>query len=216
MRLVVARIGRAHGVKGEVTVEVRTDVPERRFVPGAALHTVPPTRPRAARPATGGGRPAPPATLTVVSVRDHNGTLLLRFAEAEDRGQAEALRDVLLEVDVAAEPAEDDAWYDHELVGLRAEAPDATLLGEVVAVQHAAQDLLVVRRPDGAHRLVPFVAALVPTVDVAAGRLVVDAPPGLLDDTHPGDHALGDHPPSVPQPADPPPADPQPGDRDGG
>jgi 16S rRNA processing protein RimM len=84
---------------------------------------------------------------------------------------------------VPDDPGEDDAWYDHQLVGLRVLDPAGAELGEVVAVEHPpAQDLLVVRRPDGARRFVPFVAALVPAVDVAAGHVVVDAPPGLLDD----------------------------------
>jgi 16S rRNA processing protein RimM len=173
VRLVVARVGRAHGIRGEVTVEVRTDVPEERFVPGALLHV------------PGGDHdPALPATLTLASVRDHNGTLLLRFAEVADRSGAEALRGALLEADVPAEAQEEDAWYDHQLVGLRVVDPAGAALGEVVAVEHPpAQDLLVVRRPSGDRRLVPFVAALVPTVDVAGGVVVVDAPPGLLDDS---------------------------------
>jgi len=169
MRLVVARIGRAHGIRGEVSIEVRTDVPERRFVPGAVLHV--------ADRASG-----VPATLTLTGVRDHNGTLLLRFAEVPDRTAAEALRDVLLEADVPEEPEEADAWYDHQLVGLRAETPDGETIGAVVAVEHPpAQDLLVIRQVDGSDALVPFVRAIVPEIDVPAGRVVIDAPPGLLD-----------------------------------
>ena len=171
MRLVVARIGRAHGIRGEVTVELRTDAPQERFVPGVRLHL---TGDRALRG---------PDTLTLLGARDHNGTLLLTFEEVLDRTAAEGLRGVLLEADVPDESSEPDAWYDHQLVGLRVLDPAGAELGEVVAVEHPpAQDLLVVRRPDGARRLVPFVAALVPTVDVPGGTVVVDAPPGLLDD----------------------------------
>jgi 16S rRNA processing protein RimM len=84
---------------------------------------------------------------------------------------------------VPDDPGEPDAWYDHQLVGLRVLDPAGAAIGEVVAVEHPpAQDLLVVRRPDGARRLVPFVTAMVPSVDVAGGTVVVDAPPGLLDD----------------------------------
>jgi 16S rRNA processing protein RimM len=174
MRLVVARIGRAHGIRGEVTIEVRTDAPDERFVPGAAFYVVAPPGPA--------GRGLPPA-LTLESVRDHNGTLLLGFAGIPDRTAADALRNVVLESDVPGVSDEADAWYDHELVGLRVVDPAGEALGEVVAVEHPpAQDLLVVRRPDGAKRLVPFVTAIVPTVDVAAGVVVVDAPTGLLDD----------------------------------
>jgi 16S rRNA processing protein RimM len=182
VRLVVARVGRAHGIRGEVTVEVRTDVPGERFVPGARLHLAAGDD-HANR--SGHEHPRPPhaGTLTLASVRDHNGTLLVSFAEVTGRDAAEALRGALLEADVPDESDEDDAWYDHQLVGLRAVDPDGGALGEVVGVEHPpAQDLLVVRRPDGEQRLVPFVAALVPTVDISAGVVVVDAPPGLLDD----------------------------------
>ena len=177
MRLVVARIGRAHGIRGEVSVEVRTDAPAERFAPGAVLHVGDGARFQALVAA---GRPT---RLTVSRVRDNNGVLLLGFTEVTDRNAAEVLRDVHLEADVPEESAEPDAWYDHQLVGLRVLDPAGTALGEVVGVDHLpAQDLLVVRRPTGEDRLVPFVRALVPQVDVAAGTVVVDAPGGLLDD----------------------------------
>ena len=173
MRLTVARVGRAHGLRGEVTLQVRTDVPERRFVPDAVLHVV------LTRSSSWPG----PAALTVRSVRDHNGVLLLTFGEVPDRDAAEALCGVLLEADVPEDEQEPDAWFDHQLVGLHAVDPGGAPLGDLVAVQHSgAQDLLVVRRPDGRERLVPFVAAIVPTVDVAGGRVVIDAPGGLLED----------------------------------
>jgi 16S rRNA processing protein RimM len=173
MRLTVARVGRAHGLRGEVTVEVRTDVPERRFVPGAVLHVVPARR-----------DPQPvPDVVTVSAVRDHNGVLLIAFDEIDGRDGADSLRGTLLEADVPDDEQEPDAWYDHQLIGLAAVDPAGQALGAVVAVEHPGpQDLLVVRRPDGRDRLVPFVTAIVPTVDVAAGRVVIDAPGGLLDD----------------------------------
>ena len=171
MRLIVARIGRAHGIRGEVSIELRTDAPGERCCPGAGLHSA------------GQGRTDVPEQLTVRTVRDHNGTLLLTFEQVEDRSTAETLRNVLLEADVAEHTDEDDAWYDHELVGLAAVSPTGETLGTVAAVQHGgAQDLLVVARPDGQRRLVPFVTAIVPTVDVAAGHVVLDAPAGLLED----------------------------------
>ena len=172
MRLIVARAGRCHGLKGEITVEVRTDVPERRFVAGARLHVVPPRDPRPV-----------PGVLTLRSVRDHNGVFLLGFEEIPDRDAAETLRGLLLEVDVPDDEQEPDAWYDHQLIGLAAVDPAGRALGEIVRVEHPGpQDLLVVRRPDGQDRLVPFVAAIVPTVDVAGGRVVIDAPGGLIED----------------------------------
>jgi 16S rRNA processing protein RimM len=196
MRLVVARVGRPHGIRGEVTVEVRTDVPEERFVTGAVLRVTVPGRsasggglgvPASGRRSGGpGAAPGLPTTLTVLGARDHNGILLLTFAGVADRTAAEGLRGALLEVDVSDEPDEPDepdAWYDYQLVGMRAEAPEGTVLGQVAAVEHApAQDLLVIRRPDGVERLVPFVGAIVPTVDVDQGRLVVVDPGGLLTD----------------------------------
>jgi 16S rRNA processing protein RimM len=181
MRMVMARIGRPHGIRGEVTVEVRTDAPDERFVPGTVLKVTVPGRSAARGQAAAG--PKPPAQLTVVGVRDHNGTLLLTFDEVLDRSAAEALRGVLLEADVLDESDEPEAWYDHQLVGLRAQAPDGAVLGEVTDVEHGpAQDLLVVTRPDGVRRLVPFVGAIVPTVDVDGGHLVVVDPGGLITD----------------------------------
>ena len=164
--VVVARVGKPHGVRGEVSVEVRTDDPAGRFVPGARLAT----------------DPASAGPLTVETVRDHNGRLLLTFAEVPDRGAAEDLRGTLLLAEASASD-EPDAWYDHELVGLRCEDPTGAELGRVAGVEHgAAQDLLVLRLPDGRTGRIPFVSALVPVVDVAGGRVVADPPGGLLDE----------------------------------
>lgn len=178
MRLIVARVGRAHGLRGEVSVEVRTDAPGERFVDGAVLHVEDGHRRRALEAA------GAPASLTLTRARDNNGVLLLTFAEVTDRTTAEGLRDVLLEAEVDEASDEPDAWYDHELVGLTCVDPDGAVLGEVVSVQHpGAQDLLVVRTRSGSgDRLVPFVAAIVPEVDVKAGRIVMTPPPGLLED----------------------------------
>jgi 16S rRNA processing protein RimM len=173
MRLVVARVGRAHGIHGEVTIELRTDVPDRRFRPGVELFTVAPAR--SATPV--------PTTLTLRSVRDHNGVLLLSFEGIDDRNAAEDLRGLMFEVEIDEDEQEPDAWYDHQLIGLAAVDPVGEPLGEVVAVEHpGAQDRLIVRRPDGVLRMVPFVTAIVPTVDVRGGRVVIDAPAGLIED----------------------------------
>lgn len=168
MQVTVGRIGRAHGVRGDVTVEVRTDSPEVRFAVGAAL----PTEPAAAGP------------LTVAQARWHSGRLLVRFEGVQDRTAAERLRGVRLLADVAADERPDDPeeYYDHQLTGLVVRLSDGSAVGEVSAVLHVpGQDLLAVRRPDGAELLVPFVAEIVPTVDLAAGEVVVDPPPGLLE-----------------------------------
>lgn len=169
MRVVVGRIGRAQGIRGEVTVEPRTDEPETHFAPGSVLVTDP-------------GVVGP---LTVASSRWQGSRLVVHFAGVSDRNGAEALRGVLLEAerDEAARPADPDEYYDHQLVGLRAVDVTGSALGVVVEVVHLpAQDLLAVRTPDDREVLVPFVTALVPTVDVGAGRLVLDPPGGLFDD----------------------------------
>jgi 16S rRNA processing protein RimM len=170
--VVVGRIGRPHGVRGQVTVEVRTDDPDLRFAPGATLLTEPVDR----------------GPLTVADKRWHSGTLLLTLAGSDgevitDREAADALRNTRLLVPLAELPEleDPDSFYDHQLVGLTAVLPDGSPLGEVTAVRHEGTELLVVRRPEGGELLVPFVSAIVPTVDLAGGRLVVDPPEGLLE-----------------------------------
>ncbi|PWJ56398.1 16S rRNA processing protein RimM [Quadrisphaera granulorum] len=167
MEVVVARIGRPHGVRGEVSVEVRTDSPGERFAGGAVFST----------------DPASAGPLTLAAARDHNGVLLLSFEGVNDRNAAEGLRGVLLVADVdATSTDEPDAWSVPALVGLRAERTDGRVAGEVIGVEHGpAQDLLVVKQPSGSLARVPFVAALVPVVDVDGGRVVLDPPGGLLE-----------------------------------
>jgi 16S rRNA processing protein RimM len=168
--VVVGRIGRPQGVRGEVTVEVRTDDPEERFADGAVLLTEPPER----------------GPLTVEHARDHSGRLVVLFAGVPDRGAAERLRDTLLQVDVRTlAPLDDpDEFHDWQLVGLAAVLADGTAVGAVADVLHLPHgDVLAVRRADGTEALVPFVRAIVPEVDVAGGRVVLDPPPGLLDET---------------------------------
>jgi 16S rRNA processing protein RimM len=170
--VVVGRLGRPHGVRGQVTVEVRTDDPDLRFAPGSVLVTEPPER----------------GPLTVVDKRWHSGTLLLQLAGPDGvafgtREDVDTLRNTLLLVPVADLPEleESDSFYDHQLVGLSVRLPDDSLLGTVTAIRHEAQDLLVIDRPGGPEVLIPFVSALVPTVDPAGGYLVVDPPEGLLE-----------------------------------
>lgn len=167
MELTVARIGRAHGLKGEVSLDVRTDDPAERLGVGQVLRTLPPEA----------------GPLTVTRSRVHQDRWVVMFAEAADRTAAERLRGVELVVDVDASD-EEDAWYPHELRGLRAELVDGTVVGEVVGLDHLpAHDVLVVSEPlptGKVRTLVPFVRAIVPTVDVAGGRVVLDPPGGLL------------------------------------
>jgi 16S rRNA processing protein RimM len=166
MRLLVGQVARPHGIRGEV--EVTTDEPTRRFLAGSALSTEP-----------GGAGP-----LVVEAARPHQGRLIVAFAGVPDRSAAEALRGVQLYVDSAdlPPPTDPDEYHDFQLVGLAAVDGAGAALGEVVAVEHGpAADLLVLRRPGGARALVPFVKAIVPVVDLDAGRVVLTPPEGLLD-----------------------------------
>jgi 16S rRNA processing protein RimM len=162
--LTVARIGRAHGLRGEVTLEVRTDHPESRFAVGNVFVT----------------DPAGVGPLTVAISRHQGGRWFAAFAEASDRTAAEALKGTLLMAD-ADVSAEEDAWYVHELIGLLAERSTGERIGEVVDVDHPpAQDLLVIQEPNGHRASVPMVSAFVKEVDIAHQRIVVDPPFGLL------------------------------------
>jgi 16S rRNA processing protein RimM len=166
MQVVVARVGKAHGLRGEVTVQVLTDAPDERFVPGATFQT----------------EPAAAGPLVLRSVRDNNGILLLGFDHTDDRSGAEALRGIKLLADVLADDEDEEVWYERDLVGLRVVTVGGVDVGEVTALQsRPAQDLLVLRLTDGREALVPFVTAIVPEVDVAGGRVVLDPPSGLLD-----------------------------------
>ncbi|MBV9484426.1 MAG: ribosome maturation factor RimM [Frankiaceae bacterium] len=168
MQLVVGRIAKAHGIAGEVAVEVRTDDVDHRFAAGATLDTDPAER----------------GPLVVERARWHSGRLLVRFADVADRTAAELLRNTMLVVDSATSLASDDdaEFWDHDLIGLAASTTDGSVLGEVTDVAHPpGPDLLVITRPGGGEVLVPFVASIVPTVDLANRRLVVDPPDGLLE-----------------------------------
>ncbi|TCJ00306.1 ribosome maturation factor RimM [Aeromicrobium sp. IC_218] len=163
MRVVVGRIGRAHGIRGEVSVEPRTDEPERRFAPGSSVFS--------------GSR-----TLTIVAARHHSGRLLVRFTGVDDRNAAEALRGLLLEVDIDPDelPEDPDEFYDHQLEGLEVRSA-GEVVGTVSQVVHLpAQDLLLVKL-DAREVYVPFVTEIVPVVDVRGGFVEVADVPGLLD-----------------------------------
>ncbi|OYO20178.1 ribosome maturation factor RimM [Enemella evansiae] len=163
----VGRIGRAHGIRGELTVEPLTDEPDRRFATDTRL------REEGAR-----------REFTVTGSRWHSGRLLIRLAEAADRNAAEALRGVLLVADVPTDqpPAADDEFWDRDLVGLQVRRHDGTPAGRITRVQHGPQDLLEIRTDSGATRLVPFVEQLVVEVDPAAGFCRLADVDGLLED----------------------------------
>ncbi len=190
MQIAVGQVVRAHGIRGEVLVAVRTDEPGARFAPGSVLPTEPPDR----------------GPLTVAAARWHSGRLIVAFDGVGDRTAAEGLRGTLLILDSAqiTSLSDPDEFYDHELIGLGVVTAAGDPVGVVADVLHHGQDLLVVRREgapgqvapgqvtpgqvtpgsrgrEAAEALVPFVSAIVTDVDVAAGRLVIDPPPGLLD-----------------------------------
>lgn len=208
MLLVVGRVSRPHGIRGDVVVEIRTDDPAQRFASGCVLAT----QPEALGP------------VTVAEARPHSGGLIVRFTGVGDRDAAERLRGVWLVIDSAEvpPPADPDEFHDHQLIGLDVVTATGRHVGTVADVRHHGQDLLVIRPGAGertgtagragpaagsgpgaapeagagagrgpvaatgaaeraAEILVPFVSALVPEVDLAAGRLIIDPPPGLLD-----------------------------------
>jgi 16S rRNA processing protein RimM len=170
MDLVVGRVVKAHGITGEMVVEVRTDDPDTRFAPGISLR---------AKPSRGG----PESRYVVESVREHGGRLLLRLDGVADRDAAESLRGTLFVVDSAdLPPIEDpDEFYDHQLEGLRVQTIDGEQVGQVSEVLHTpAGELLAVRTEEG-EVLVPFVSAIVVSVSLADATIEIDPPEGLLD-----------------------------------
>src|SRR6516165_2179529 len=178
MRIVVGRVGRPHGIRGEVVIGVRTDEPDLRFAVGATVDAW--TSLDDDGPGASAGEP-----LRVASARWHSGQLLVAFAGITDRTAAAGLTGSWLSVDSSQLPetSDPDEFRDHELIGLAVRTCAGDPVGLVTDVLHYGQDLLVVRRADdsGGECLVPFVTAIVPEVDMRAGVVVIDPPPGLLD-----------------------------------
>lgn len=167
VELLVGRVGRAHGLRGDTVIDVRTDEPDKRFAVGASFDTV-------------RGR------LEVRRSVWHGQRLLVGFTGVDDRTTAEALRGTELRILVRSDEQSDDPdeFYDHQLIGLLALRDDGVQVGAVTEVLHLpAQDLLVVARSTGGEVLIPFVRELVPSVDLVAGQLVVVDRPGLLEET---------------------------------
>jgi 16S rRNA processing protein RimM len=170
MDVVVGRVTKPHGLTGELSVEVRTDSPEFRFVVGSLMRV--------------SVRGDTSRTLTIEAIRPHLERLLVRFAEVTTREEADALRGALLLGSTADLPSIEDPneFYDHELEGLFAELIDGKRLGVVSEIIHApGSELLVIQAEDGSQILVPFVKDIVPTVDVTEGRVIITPPEGLLD-----------------------------------
>ncbi len=170
MELTVGRVVKAHGVTGEVVVEVRTDEPETRFAPGAALRAK--------------GSDHRERNIVVEAARAHGSRLLVRLAGVADRDAADALRGSLLVIDSEDLPPidEPDTYYDHQLEGLRVRTTDGRDIGTVTEVLHtAAGELLAVNRGEAGEVLVPFVSAIVTSVSLDACVVEIDPPDGLLE-----------------------------------
>jgi 16S rRNA processing protein RimM len=165
--IVIGRIGPARGVRGDVFVEPFTDAPDERFAEGSVLRT----------------EPSGVGPLTVESMANSSGKTVIHFAGIDDRGSAEALRGVRLVIAPSERPALDDPdeFYDTDLVGLAARTVSGDELGPVREVVHAGGADYLVLDVGGTERLVPFVAAIVPTVDVAGGVVEIDPPEGLFE-----------------------------------
>jgi 16S rRNA processing protein RimM len=204
MRVIVGRIGRPHGIRGEVVVGVRTDEPDLRFVVGAVLDAertlAPDTGARAGQQAESAGAQRAESAgdkLTVASARWHSGQLLIGFAGITDRTTAGELTGSWLTVDSSQLPssADPDEFRDHELIGMSVRTVGGDAVGIVTDVLHYGQDLLVIRRDPAGNSaghgasecMVPFVTAIVPDVDVKAGVIVIDPPPGLIDPAEPAE-----------------------------
>ena len=167
-RVVVGRIGRPHGVRGEVTIEVRTDEPDLRFAAGSSLLIQGDVRP----------------PLVIDSTRDHSGVLQIKFKGIDDRTAAESLRNLILEasVDETELPFEEDEYYDRQLIGLAVLDNQAQELGEVADVLHLpGHDVLSIVLENEKEILVPLVEEFVPVVDIAQGLIVITPPEGLLE-----------------------------------
>ncbi|WP_018155536.1 ribosome maturation factor RimM [Demetria terragena] len=162
--VMVARIGKAHGLKGEVTVQLHTDSPKERFIEGASFAT----------------EPAGRGPLTIRAARMHNAIQLLAFDGVSDRTAAEGLRGVRLLAET--DDSEDDAWYAEDLIGMSVVDTAGAEVGRIAeVVSRPAQDLLTITKSGGGTAYVPFVDEMVPEVDLDSGRVVIDPPPGLLD-----------------------------------
>ncbi len=164
MLVMVGRIGKPHGIGGQVTLEVRTDEPERRFAPGTTLHR------------------ESGSDLIVSGFHWHSGRVLLKFLDVDSRNAAEELRNSILMVERSDTevPEESDEYYDSNLMGCEVRTVSGELIGNVTDVLHLpSQEVLVVGR-ESMEYLIPFVESIVPTIDIEAKLITVNPPEGLL------------------------------------
>lgn len=169
----VGRLLKAHGLKGAIKLELYTDSPKERFVPGAVLTLQVPNE-----------SPWFGKTVTVKEVRWYNNQPVIFLEGIEDRTQAETLIKAILLVDqdLNETPTEPDAWYDQQLVGLKVYR-DGNEIGSVSVVEHMpAQDLLIIKTLDDKEVMLPFVKQMVPEVDIAGGKITITPPMGLFEE----------------------------------
>jgi 16S rRNA processing protein RimM len=170
MRICVGQILGAHGVRGLVKLASFTDDPEAIVHYGDLTDEA-------------GGR-----TFAIELAGANKGHWIARIVTVDDRDAAQALAGTRLFVDRAKlPPPEEDEFYHADLIGLRAELPDGSALGTVTAIHNfGAGDIIEIALPSGKRPLLPFDRQTVPEINPASGRLVIDPPPGLLDETQIG------------------------------
>ena len=170
-KLRVGRLVKAHGLKGAIKLELYTDSPTERFKPGQILELqVPETSDWFGK------------TITVSELRFYNQAPVLFLEGIDDRSKAETLIKAILLIETEADvlPEEPEAWYDHQLVGLKALVGEE-VVGVVSRVDHLpAQDLLAIETANG-EVLVPFVKQIVPEVNLAQGQITLTPPDGLFE-----------------------------------
>jgi 16S rRNA processing protein RimM len=165
-RVVVGRLGRPHGIRGEVTVEVRTDEPELRFAPGSSVFL-------------SSGK-----SIKIETIRWHQNVLLVKFDGIADRNESETLRGNLVEVEIDELdlPEDEDEFYDRQLIGLKV-FENAIQVGILEDVLHLpGHDLLSIKLTDGKEMLLPFVEQFVPVIDLEKGIVSITPPQGLMEE----------------------------------
>lgn len=166
MELMIGRVVKSHGIRGEVAVEVTTDDPDIRYAVGEVLN---------------GRQGKKEHTLTVDAARVHKGRLLIKFKEVSDRDIANSLRGTQFFAVPLEREDDEEGFYDHELIGLKV-IHEGTAIGTVAGVAHGpAGEILEVKLNGGNEVLIPFVHAIVPEVDLAAGACTITPPDGLLE-----------------------------------
>lgn len=168
MDLVVGRLGRPHGVHGEISVEVRTDEPELRFAKGSKLSVKESNN-----------------QLTVLSSRWHQEKMLVKFEEITDRDLANEIKGktLTIKIDPNSIETKKDQYYEFQLAGLKVIDKNDKTLGQIKEViTNLAQDLLVVETVDKREVLVPFVKQIVTNVDLDKKQVIMDPPTGLFDE----------------------------------